>query len=76
MRAASRPASAAEEKPEENPAPPWALPSYDKVDWINPVTGPPVTRKLWTRLDWVDFVAAAMGTWIVLYIWEAVRAII
>lgn len=76
MRAASRPASATEEKPEENPAPPWALPSYDKVDWINPVTGPPVTRKLWTRFDWVDFVAAAMGTWIVLYIWEAVRAII
>ena len=77
--AAMRPTSKARPQGEkEAKAPsevPWALPSHDSVTWLNPAAGSAVPRRLWTRLDWIDLAAAGIGTWIVLYIWEAVRAI-
>ncbi len=51
----------------------WKLPSYERASWLSPAEAPStVTRKLWMSLDWKDFLAAGVGTWLVLYIWEYV----
>lgn len=52
----------------------WKLPAYELAPWLNPADGAPatVTRKLWMSLDWKDFLAAGVGTWVVLYIWDYV----
>jgi len=58
----------------QSPAFPWALPAYEQVSWLSPVSVPVVPRKLWIRLDVIDVAVAGAGTWAVLYIWEAVNA--
>lgn len=51
----------------------WKLPAYENASWLSPADTPvTVTRKLWLSLDWKDYLAAAVGTWLVLYIWDYV----
>jgi hypothetical protein len=52
--------------------PEWSLPTYELAPWLKPDEGGPatVTRKLWLRPDWIDLLAACVGTWLVLYIWD------
>lgn len=50
----------------------WKLPAYEQASWLNPGDATTVTRKLWMSLDWKDFLAAGVGTWVVLYIWDYV----
>lgn len=71
-----RPVSEAGAKDEDDAVPKsfeWTLPAYEQAAWLNPSEAPTtVTRKLWMSLDWKDLLAAAAGTWMVLYIWEYV----
>jgi hypothetical protein len=51
---------------------PWAPAGYEQLPWLNPASA--AARKLWTRLDFIDLAAAGVGTWVVLYVWESVKA--
>jgi hypothetical protein len=67
---AMKPAAVAEDEEKDFD---WKLPAYEQASWLSPADTPvTVTRKLWLNLDWKDFLAAGVATWLVLYIWDYV----
>ncbi len=62
------------EKDAESQQVEWSLSSSVDAPWIKHSEGKAAiaSKRLWLRLDWIDFAATWAGTWVVVYIWDYV----